>query len=203
MTLTPTAETAVFDGQDIEVLGIDGTPWIRGCQLCHPLGVSERTIKRLYKRHKSEFTEGMTAVVELPTEGGPQLTRLFSPRGAALIAMLANTERAARFRAWVLDVLEARPAPAADPAPGAPTAVLTALQEEVLRARPRWQAIRRYAGMGLGRNEIARLLSLDPATVRKERRRMEACGLIAPPAGASWGATPAGTTLAVPGVPDA
>lgn len=48
----------------------------------------------------------MTAVVTLPTEGGPQETRIFSLRGCHLLAMFARTPVAKAFRRWVLDVLD-------------------------------------------------------------------------------------------------
>ena len=48
----------------------------------------------------------MTAVVTLPTEGGPQETRIFSLRGCHLLAMFARTPVAKAFRRWVLDVIE-------------------------------------------------------------------------------------------------
>lgn len=48
----------------------------------------------------------MTAVVTLPTEGGPQETRIFSLRGCHPLAMFARTPVAKAFRRWVLDVIE-------------------------------------------------------------------------------------------------
>ena len=48
----------------------------------------------------------MTAVVTLPTEGGPQETRIFSLRGCHLLAMFARTPVAKEFRKWCLDVIE-------------------------------------------------------------------------------------------------
>lgn len=63
-------------------------------------------IQKIYTRHADEFTDAMTAVVTLPTEGGPQETRIFSLRGCHLLAMFARTPVAKAFRKWVLDVLE-------------------------------------------------------------------------------------------------
>ena len=63
-------------------------------------------ISKLYTRHADEFTPAMTAVVTLPTEGGPQETRIFSLRGCHLLAMFARTPVAKAFRKWVLDVIE-------------------------------------------------------------------------------------------------
>lgn len=64
------------------------------------------SIAKLYEAHADEFTDAMTAVVTLPTEGGPQETRIFSLRGCHLLAMFARTPIAKQFRRWVLDVLD-------------------------------------------------------------------------------------------------
>ena len=61
-------------------------------------------------------------------------------------------------------------------------ALSAAARAELLKANPLWAAIARYAGLGLNQVEIARLTGHGREAVRKNRRRMEACGLIAPPA---------------------
>lgn len=55
-------------------------------------------------------------------------------------------------------------------------------KDELLKAKPLWAKIARYVGMGLSGAEIGLLLSRDPATIGKHRRRMEACGILKPPA---------------------
>ena len=62
-------------------------------------------INDLYTRHADEFTPAITAVVTLPTEGGPQEPRIFSLRGC-LLAMFARTPVAKTFHVWVLDILD-------------------------------------------------------------------------------------------------
>ncbi|WP_308771460.1 hypothetical protein [uncultured Bilophila sp.] len=80
----------------------DNQPWIRAIQIGSALGYGQRgsqidstfaakAIRKLYERHADEFTPAMTAVVTLPTEGGPQETRIFSLRGCHLLAMFART----------------------------------------------------------------------------------------------------------------
>ena len=64
------------------------------------------SISKLYDAHADEFTDEMTAVVKLPTEGGEQDVRIFSLRGCHLLAMFARTPVAKAFRKWVLDVLD-------------------------------------------------------------------------------------------------
>lgn len=63
-------------------------------------------IMRIYDRNADEFTAEMTALVEMQTAGGLQKVRIFSLRGAHLIAMFARTKVAKDFRKWVLDILD-------------------------------------------------------------------------------------------------
>ena len=64
------------------------------------------TISLLYQRNADAFTDSMTALVELETNGGKQQVRIFSLRGCHLLAMFARTKIAKEFRQWVLDVLD-------------------------------------------------------------------------------------------------
>lgn len=83
-------------------------PWVRSPQIGEALGYAKGSVSiaKLYDAHADEFTPGMTAVVTLPTQGGPQETRIFSLRGCHLLAMFARTPVAKEFRKWVLDVLD-------------------------------------------------------------------------------------------------
>lgn len=99
----------VFENTEFDVVDIHNTPWLRAPQIEEALGYEKRyAIHTLYDRNADEFTDEMVQLTELPTAGGPQQVRIFSPRGCYLIGMLARTERAKRFRRWVLDVLEGR-----------------------------------------------------------------------------------------------
>ena len=98
-----------FQSVEFDVLPHNSQPWVRGYQIGTALGYGENadvSIRKLYTRHAEEFTPAMTAVVTLPTEGGPQETRIFSLRGCHLLAMFARTPVAKAFRRWVLDVIE-------------------------------------------------------------------------------------------------
>lgn len=103
----------VFESTEFDVVDIHQIPWLRGAQVALALGYQNpaNAIKDLYSRNEDEFTDEMTQVVDLPTAGGIQPVRIFSPRGCYLLGMLARTEKAKAFRAWVLDVLEGRIAP--------------------------------------------------------------------------------------------
>ena len=65
-----------------------------------------KAIVKIYDRNADEFTAEMTALIEMPTAGGIQKMRIFSLRGAHLIAMFARTKVAKDFRKWVLDILD-------------------------------------------------------------------------------------------------
>lgn len=103
------SQSLCFQSVEFDVIPQNSQPWVRGYQIGTALGYGENadvSIRKLYTRHAEEFTPAMTAVVTLPTEGGPQETRIFSLRGCHLLAMFARTPVAKAFRRWVLDVIE-------------------------------------------------------------------------------------------------
>jgi prophage antirepressor-like protein len=108
-----TTAVLVFESTEFDVVDLHQIPWLRGSQVASALGSSTpgRYIAELYERNADEFSEEMTQVIDLPTAGGIQPVRIFSPRGCYLIGMLARTEKAKAFRSWVLDVLEGRAVP--------------------------------------------------------------------------------------------
>lgn len=96
-----------FGKARIELITRDGELWARAGHIGLALGYAdEKAIHRIYARHKDEFTDTMTGVVKLTTPSGEQETRIFSLRGAHLLAMFARTETAKEFRRWVLDILD-------------------------------------------------------------------------------------------------
>lgn len=113
----------VFHETYFAVIERDGQNWLTGPQIGDALGYAKGriSIHKLYDEHADEFTPSMTQIIKLLSPGGYQDTRVFSLRGAHLLAMFARTERAAEFRRWVLDVLDAavagQPATAVPPAP--------------------------------------------------------------------------------------
>lgn len=108
------AKTALsFHDVKFEVVDLDGEPWLRSPQIGGALGYAKGadSIDKLYKANATEFTDQMTQVIDLPSAGGIQKTRIFSLRGAHLLGMLARTALAIEFRRWVLDILDGRVAP--------------------------------------------------------------------------------------------
>jgi len=96
-----------FNAVEFATISRNSQPWVRSPQIAEALGYSQANrINDIYTRHADEFTDEMTAVVKLPTEGGEQDVRIFSLRGCHLLAMFARTPVAKAFRKWVLDVLD-------------------------------------------------------------------------------------------------
>ncbi|CAJ7442939.1 Phage Rha protein [Burkholderia pseudomallei] len=112
MQHTATNAVLVFESVEFDVVDIHNVPWLRGPQIAGALGYNrDDRLADLHARNADEFTDEMTQLVELDTAGGRQQVRIFSPRGCYLLGMLARTDRAKSFRAWVLDVLEGRLVP--------------------------------------------------------------------------------------------
>lgn len=100
-------KSLTFHDTEFEIVDHNGQPWLRANQIGLALNYADgKAVQRIYARHQDEFTDAMTGVVKLTTPCGEQETRIFSLRGAHLLAMFARTEVAKEFRRWVLDVLE-------------------------------------------------------------------------------------------------
>ncbi|WP_145517413.1 BRO family protein [Yersinia mollaretii] len=85
----------------------NGQVWLTSSELGAALQYSDdKAVQRIYSRRCDEFTERMTRVVKLTTPRGQQDTRVFSLRGAHLIAIFSRTKIAKEFRKWVLDILD-------------------------------------------------------------------------------------------------
>ena len=107
--MTPTALT--FKNTTLSIVDRNGQPWLTAVDIAKALGyANDDAAGKLYNRNKAEFTEEMTATVKLTVAGMPYEQRIFSPRGAHLLAMFARTPVAREFRQWVLDVLEGKAA---------------------------------------------------------------------------------------------
>jgi prophage antirepressor-like protein len=127
--------TNLMKFEDVELAVIDrgGQPWFTAGDVASALGYDDqRHVNRLYARNADEFTDSMSTIVKLPTAYGEMRgqidpasvgnrlldVRVFSLRGAHLVAMLARTPRARAFRAWALDLIEAELAQLRDPGRG-------------------------------------------------------------------------------------
>lgn len=81
--------------------------WITSRELGQALGYSrEDAVNKIFERNSDEFTGNMSRNVKLTLQGQARDVRIFSLRGAHLVAMFARTSIAKQFRKWVLDVLD-------------------------------------------------------------------------------------------------
>lgn len=88
-----------------------GEIWLTSSELAAALGYKKSdAVTQIFSRYHDEFTDNMsttlkmrvvrkTGVVDIPV-------RVFSLRGAHLIAMFSSTQKAKEFRRWVLDILD-------------------------------------------------------------------------------------------------
>ncbi|MEZ2740770.1 BRO-N domain-containing protein [Comamonas jiangduensis] len=109
--LNKRAAALSFRSTTFEIVDQHGQHWLKASDLARALGYArEDAVSRIYERNASEFHKGMTQTVNLTvSQNNGQLqreTRIFSLRGAHLLAMFARTSVAKEFRTWVLDVLE-------------------------------------------------------------------------------------------------
>lgn len=89
-----------------DIVVVDGRIHLTAEQIGKGLGYLEPRIyvMRLFHRHKDEIEE-YTSVVNLTTEAGKRQTTVFSKEGVMMIALLANTTEAKRFRKGVVKLM--------------------------------------------------------------------------------------------------
>lgn len=85
----------------------DNQIWLKTSELAEALGYADQSgVTRIFSRNEDEFTQAMSCSVKLTEKGQTREVRIFSLRGAHLIAMFARSAIAKQFRKWVLDVLD-------------------------------------------------------------------------------------------------
>ena len=142
--------TLTFQNTNLSVINQNNQTFLTANDLGSALEYANplQAVLKIYDRNADEFTTEMTALVEMQTAGGIQKVRIFSLRGAHLIAMFARTKIAKEFRKWVLDVLdkEVRKTTALLPntiTPEQQQAIQSAVQQAHHRTGLHWQEIYR------------------------------------------------------------
>lgn len=164
-----------FDNTPISIIEHGGLPWMPGPEIGAALGYENPgdQIRLIYTRNHTEFSDELTRTIKTNGRDGRRNTiRVFSPRGALLLAMHASTPRAVAFRAWVLNILEGK-----TPLPGRADR-LTQITEALLIARPRWERHLFYAAKELTHAEIARIEGVSPSQVTLDARELRRLGLL-------------------------
>lgn len=97
-----------FNKTQFNVVTHSNQIWLTSKELAQALGYSStKSVTDIYNKNSDEFTSGMSQVVESTTSGNyRKKVRMFSLRGAHLIAMFSRTQVAKEFRRWVLDILD-------------------------------------------------------------------------------------------------
>nr|EKT9309308.1 hypothetical protein [Citrobacter freundii] len=97
-----------FKGVQLSPVNDMGSVWFTSADLAAALKYkSTKSITNLFNQNNDEFSDGMTQVIESVTSGNyRKKVRVFSLRGAHLIAMFARTDVAKEFRRWVLGILD-------------------------------------------------------------------------------------------------
>lgn len=115
-------EHLTFRDMQLSIINHHHQIWLSSKEIAVALGYAKtNAITKIYNQNEDEFTAGMTDIVEVPKSGTSgnlrTRTRIFSLRGAHLIAMFARTPIAKEFRRWVLDVLDRETGQAANQLP--------------------------------------------------------------------------------------
>ncbi|PAV02480.1 hypothetical protein CBG25_10615 [Arsenophonus sp. ENCA] len=100
--------TLIFRNTILETISRNGEIWFTSAEIAKVLQyASAKSVTNLYNQNQDEFADHMSQVIDSVTSGNyRKRTRIFSLRGAHLIAMFANTPVAKEFRKWVLDILD-------------------------------------------------------------------------------------------------
>ncbi|MCP9269852.1 hypothetical protein M5U04_17645 [Xenorhabdus sp. XENO-1] len=82
--------------------------WFTAVELAKALEYKKSdAVTQIYERNSDEFTSAMTETLKMRVSGNYQKTvRIFSLRGAHLIAIFSKTDVAKEFRKWILDILD-------------------------------------------------------------------------------------------------
>ena len=101
-----------FNSYQLSPVQQNNQTYLTSSDLAGALGYKDsKSVTRLYNANSEEFTNGMTLVIDSVTKGfgngeSKKPVRIFSLRGAHLIAMFSRTKVAKDFRKWVLDILD-------------------------------------------------------------------------------------------------
>ena len=98
----------MFHSTAVQSVNHNNQIWITSTELAKLLQYSRTDkVTQIYNRNSDEFTSKMTETLKMRLSGNLQKSvRIFSLRGAHLIAMFANTEIAKEVRKWLLDLAD-------------------------------------------------------------------------------------------------
>lgn len=101
-----------FQGFAFNPVTEGGSIWFTSTELAKALGYKKTdAISQIYARNADEFSESMSLTLNMKVNGinnslRNKSVRVYSLRGAHLVAMFASTPKAKDFRRWALDILD-------------------------------------------------------------------------------------------------
>lgn len=101
-----------FQGFTFNPVTEGGSIWFTSTELAKALGYKKTdAISQIYARNADEFSDSMSLTLNMKVNGinnslRNKSVRVYSLRGAHLVAMFASTPKAKEFRRWVLDILD-------------------------------------------------------------------------------------------------
>ncbi|MCX8699042.1 Bro-N domain-containing protein, partial [Gilliamella sp. B3000] len=137
----------MFHSTTVQSVNHNNQIWITSTELSKLLKYSDsKSVTKIYSRNSDEFTNKMTMVVKLTTNGinnslREKSVRIFSLRGAHLVAMFANTEIAKEVRKWLLDLADKEIGISETISLEQQQAIQQAVNERVYRTGERHQAV--------------------------------------------------------------
>lgn len=133
----------IFHSTAVQSVNHNNQIWITSTELAKLLQYSRTDkVTQIYNRNSDEFTSKMTETLKMRLSGNLQKSvRIFSLRGAHLIAMFANTEIAKEVRKWLLDLADKEMGVSETISLEQQQAIQQAVNERVYRTGERHQAI--------------------------------------------------------------
>lgn len=133
----------IFHSTAVQSVNHNNQIWITSTELAKLLQYSRTDkVTQIYNRNSDEFTSKMTETLKMRLSGNLQKSvRIFSLRGAHLIAMFANTEVAKEVRRWLLDLADKEMGVSETISLEQQQAIQQAVNERVYRTGERHQAI--------------------------------------------------------------
>lgn len=101
-----------FQGFAFNPVTEGGSIWFTSTELAKALGYKKTdAISQIYARNADEFSDSMSLTLNMKVNVinnslRNKSVRVYSLRGAHLVAMFASTPKAKEFRRWVLDILD-------------------------------------------------------------------------------------------------
>lgn len=159
-----------------QIIEKEGRFWMTAEQLGTALGYTHpsKAIRNLYNRNKEEL-QPYTGSLKLRSPGGEQETLVFNTDGQWIIAIMAKTQTARKFRRFVVSMLKAL-----ERDEFIHISKVAEWREELIELgihrfldssrvmdRKKYGNLKRYRDMGLTQGETAKLLDVSKDTIKR------------------------------------